>query len=95
MLRLLQAAGTGSISPTDVARALDPEGAARGWPGLLPRVRRIATRLATAGGIEMLRKGQPVQPAEARGVIRLRLRAEPPTAETPAAETPPAGADPA
>jgi hypothetical protein len=59
----------GSISPTDVAQALAPE-----WRSLLGAVRRAAAGLAEAGRIDILRKGKPVPPAEARGVIRLRIR---------------------
>ncbi len=62
-----------SISPTDAARALagNPPGVA--WRGSLSPIRLAAQRLAKAGVIELLRKGKPVPPAEARGVIRLRL----------------------
>jgi hypothetical protein len=74
MLRLLGGAAR-SISPTDVALAIDPAGAAAGWPHLLPRVRRIAAALARDGRIDILRHGRPVDPAAARGVIRLRLAA--------------------
>jgi hypothetical protein len=71
ILRLLSAtAPQKSISPSDVARALDPE--ATDWQALLSPVRRAAARLAGAGRIEILRKGKPVPPAEMRGVIRLR-----------------------
>lgn len=70
ILRLLEACGPAkSISPNDVACALDPV-----WHPLLGRVRRAAVGLALAGRIHILRKGQPVDPAAARGVVRLRLR---------------------
>jgi len=67
------ACGAGkSISPSDVASALEPEG----WQRLLPRIRREAVLLAREGLIDILRKGKPVDPtAEIRGVIRLRARA--------------------
>ncbi len=58
-----------SICPSEAARALSPE-----WQALLPAVRRAAVTLAEAGRIDILRKGKPVGPAEARGVIRLRGR---------------------
>ena len=48
-----------------------PEG--NQWRGSLSPVRLAAFRLAKAGRIEILRKGRPVPPEEARGVIRLRL----------------------
>ncbi len=70
ILRLVEAQGAHkSISPTDVARALDPA-----WQSLLGPVRRAAIGLAVAGRIDILRKGKPVDPGEVRGVIRLRLR---------------------
>ncbi len=38
-------------------------------------VRRVAMGMATAGLIDILRKGKPVDPnQEVRGVIRLRIR---------------------
>ena len=78
LLSVLEALGTAkSASPTDVARAFaqddsDPEA----WRRHLSAVRRAAIRLAEAGQIEILRKGKPVPPADLRGVIRLRLRAD-------------------
>ena len=63
-----------SISPTEVARVLEP-GPDDAWHQKLSAVRRAAIRLAEGGAIEILRKGKPVDPATARGVIRLRARA--------------------
>ena len=57
-----------SICPSEVARALRPD-----WQSLLGTVRRTACRLAAAGRIDILRKGQVVAPAEVKGVIRLRM----------------------
>ena len=59
-----------SICPSEVARALKPDG----WQSLMTSVRRAAIRLAGAGAIDILRKGKPVPPGEVRGVIRLRAR---------------------
>ncbi|MBX6373685.1 MAG: DUF3253 domain-containing protein [Acetobacteraceae bacterium] len=76
ILRQAGAAGSErSISPNDVARALaERAGAPEEWRRLLGPVRGAALRLAEAGRIEILRKGKPVaSPAEARGVIRLRI----------------------
>ena len=56
-----------SICPSEVARALRPD-----WPSLLSEVRRAACRLAVAGQIDILRKGQVVTSAGVKGVIRLR-----------------------
>ncbi len=69
ILRLTEAQGPEkSISPSEVARALDPE-----WQKLSSAVRRAAIRLAEAGRIDILRKGKRVAPAGVKGVIRLRI----------------------
>ncbi len=71
ILRLTAARGpAASICPSDVARDLATE-----WRPLLGPVRRAAARLAAEGRIEVLRKGKPIDPADLRGVIRLRARA--------------------
>lgn len=71
IMRLVTARGTEkSICPSEVARALDPA-----WQRLMGPVRKAAISLALAGRIAILRKGKPVDPADVRGVIRLRLRA--------------------
>jgi hypothetical protein len=64
-----------SVDPTEAARALAPEAPAAEWQRLIRPVRRVALRLAEAGQVELLRKGKPVAPGEAKGVIRLRLPA--------------------
>jgi hypothetical protein len=70
ILSLVEARGADkSICPSEVARALDPS-----WQRLMTPVRRAAIGLASAGRIDILRKGKPVDPADVRGVIRLRLR---------------------
>ena len=61
-----------SICPSEVARALRPEG----WQSLMTPVRQAAIRLSVAGRIDILRKGKPVAPDAVHGVIRLRLRAD-------------------
>lgn len=62
-----------SIAPSDAARALAGHPADDKWRASLSPIRLAAMRLAKAGHIEILRKGKPVAPADARGVIRLRL----------------------
>jgi hypothetical protein len=73
ILRQTAAVGAAkSICPSEVARALAPEGEA--WRRLLGPVRAAALRLARDGRIEVLRKGKAVDPAgQVRGVIRLRV----------------------
>jgi hypothetical protein len=64
------AAGHGkSVSPDDIAKQLDREH----WRTQLTKIRASARALASVGSIEILRKGKPIAPALARGVIRLRL----------------------
>jgi hypothetical protein len=58
-----------SISPEDVARAVDPEG----WRRMLPRVRAEAVGLARQGKIVITRHGKPADPGTFKGVYRLRL----------------------
>ena len=59
-----------SICPSEVARSLDPE-----WRPMMHLVRHAAVKLAQGGLIEILRKGKPIDPAEIKGVIRLRHKA--------------------
>ncbi len=79
ILRLTELRGAGkSICPSEVARVLhatDQPGATEGWQRLMTPVRHAAQALAREGRIEILRKGQPVDPeGEIRGVIRLRQK---------------------
>lgn len=62
-----------SICPTDAARLLAGNPADDKWRGSLSPIRLAAQRLAKAGKIQILRKGKPVAPEDARGVIRLRI----------------------
>jgi hypothetical protein len=62
----------GSINPNDVAKAL----AGADWQALTGRVRRAAVRLAEEGRLVILRKGKPADPADFKGVYRLRIGAE-------------------
>ncbi len=77
LLDLLRARGPEkSACPTEVARAFTTDPDPDAWRRHLSAVRRVAVRLARDGRIEILRKGKPVAPDEARGVIRLRLRGD-------------------
>jgi hypothetical protein len=74
ILQLLDASGAGkSISPSDAARALAGNPPGDAWRKSLAPIRLATMRLAGSGQIEILRKGKPVAPADAHGVIRLRL----------------------
>jgi hypothetical protein len=74
ILQLLAAQGPEkSISPSDAARALAGNPPGDAWRGSLAPIRRASMRLARAGQIQILRKGKPVAPEDAHGVVRLRL----------------------
>lgn len=61
----------GKIKPEDVALELYAED----WQSVLKRVKLTARQLAEAGHIEILRKGEPVDPNDFKGVYRLRIAA--------------------
>jgi Protein of unknown function (DUF3253) len=69
ILSLVAAAPEGrSISPADVAKAVDPERFNRKFG----HVRQAAIRLAKAGKVTILRKGKPVEDPESfKGVWRI------------------------
>ena len=69
ILSLVRAAPEGrSISPADVAKAVDPERFNRKFG----HVRQAAIRLAKRGEVTILRKGKPVEDIESfKGVWRI------------------------
>lgn len=70
ILAMCAAAGEDdSIRPEDVAMTLYPEN----WQSLLKRVRLFAKQLAEDGLVFILRKGKPVDPEDAKGLIRLQV----------------------
>ncbi len=62
-----------SISPNDVAKAIDREN----WQRELPKVRAVIIGLARQGRVEVLRKGKPVEPDGFKGIYRVRLAEAP------------------
>ena len=66
---LAKAAPGKSISPEEVARAVDPEG----WRRLLGHVRATAVGLARQDRLVITRHGKPADPETFKGVYRLRL----------------------
>jgi hypothetical protein len=66
-----------SVSPEDVAKAMDAER----WRRLLPQVRSTAVGLARAGKLVITRHGKPADPDSFKGVYRLRLPVAEPDAE--------------
>ena len=61
-----------SVSPEEVARAIDPEG----WRRLLGHVRATAVGLARQNRLVITRHGKPADPETFKGVYRLRLPQE-------------------
>jgi len=58
-----------SVSPEEVARAVEPEG----WRRLLSHVRGTAVGLARDGRLVITRHGKPADPDDFKGVWRMRL----------------------
>ena len=70
ILQMCSAAGTdSSVKPEDIAIEIYPAE----WQSVLKRVRLFAKQLALTNEIEILRKGQPVDPNDFKGLIRLRV----------------------
>lgn len=70
ILQLCAAAGLDDkVKPEDVAMELYPEA----WQSLSKRIRLTARQLAEAGHIQILRKGEPADPDDFKGVYRLRI----------------------
>jgi hypothetical protein len=60
-----------TICSSEVARAASPGGDT--WHELMPGVRAEAHRLQADGLIDVMQKGEPVDPLSAKGPIRLGL----------------------
>ena len=73
-IRDLLARTTGTICPSDAARAV---GTAEGWRELMDPVRAAAARLVAAGEAEITQGGEVVDLATARGPIRIRPKRTP------------------
>ncbi|MEV6582778.1 DUF3253 domain-containing protein [Streptomyces sp. NPDC051582] len=72
ILDLLDRRGpTATICPSDAARAAYA-GDDDGWRLLMEPVRRVTGQLVEAGEVEVTQGGHPVDPATARGPIRIR-----------------------
>lgn len=66
---LLAKAGPGkSISPEEVAKAVDPDA----WRRTLGHVRAVAKGLARQGKLVITRHGKPADPEDFKGVYRLK-----------------------
>lgn len=64
---LARRAPDSTICPSEAARAVDPDG----WRDLMDDARTAAGRLASAGRVRVLQHGSVVDPATARGPIRI------------------------
>jgi hypothetical protein len=78
---LNELAPDGSASPMDVARAYaarraKPSDPPDVWRRYMNAVKQQMVHLARDGQIEITRKGQPVDPNNFKGVVRLRLPAQ-------------------
>lgn len=70
ILDMCREAGTdGSVRPGDVARTI----LRQHWRTLLSRIRIISRHLAHAGLVVILRKGEPADPDDFKGLYRLRI----------------------
>ncbi len=79
ILELLERRAEGAtICPSEAARAADPEHPchsrcpAERWRDLMEPARRAARRLVDARLVEITRGGRAVDPATARGPVRIR-----------------------
>jgi hypothetical protein len=71
ILELLARRGSGkTICPSDAARLLQPNG----WEELMEPARAAARRLVAEGRIVITQRGKVVDPAHAKGPIRLKIR---------------------
>lgn len=71
ILALLAArAATSTICPSDAARAVGDDA----WRDLMEPAREAARRLVDAGEVEITQRGSVVDPATAKGPIRIRRK---------------------
>lgn len=70
ILGLLAERGAGkTICPSEAARRVQPAA----WRPLMDDARRVGARLAGEGRLVITQRGEPVDPAAAKGPIRYRL----------------------
>lgn len=70
LLRMCANAGTeDSVRPQDIARRILPAH----WRTLLKRIRLMGKQLAINGDLVILRKGEPADPNDFKGLITLQI----------------------
>ena len=70
ILTMCREAGlAGSVKPENVARVILPDF----WQTLTKRIRLTSKQLAVAGKIVILRKGEPADPQDFKGLYRLQI----------------------
>lgn len=67
-ITLLDTRASSSVCPSEVARAVRPGE----WETLMEAARSAGRRLAAAGMVEWVQRGQRVDPSTARGTVRVR-----------------------
>lgn len=74
ILELLNQRGLGkSICPSEAAKLVGGTVNRRDWEVLMEPAREAARQLAKSGKIAVTQKGKPIDPAKAKGPIRLQL----------------------
>lgn len=70
ILALCRATGPeGRVRPEDIAIVILPNH----WQTLTKRIRLASRQLAREGMVDILRKGEPVDPGDFKGVYRIRI----------------------
>ncbi len=63
-----------TICPSEAAKLVGGSASLQQWQPLMEPARAAARRLVSAGRILITQHGEPVDPASAKGPIRLKLR---------------------
>jgi len=75
IFELLARRGDGkTICPSEAAKVVAGQEPGHGWQNLMEPTRAVARRLVAEGRIVITQRGKVVDPARAKGPIRLRLR---------------------
>jgi hypothetical protein len=78
IVTLLEArSASATICPSEAVRVVFPELPGTELSTHMEAARQAARRLIAAGSLEMLQRGQLVDPSTARGPVRLRLKRKP------------------